>query len=233
MTVLSRIRLFGLMFGLMALVACDTAEERAEGHYQRGLQLLEEGKTEQALLEFKNALQLNEDSVAPRMEFAKIRMEQGEFRGAIGNFLKVIEVEENNLEARIHTGRLILQFENEPEEAREHIEAAAAIAPDNIEVRALLAAMDQNQGRAEDAANKALAVLADDPGNVMAVSVLVAQRIDEDDYDGVIEVVDKAIAATEAASIRDMGKVMGALKAKYTGQIDFAKVGPLVKERLG
>ncbi len=41
-----------------------------------------------------------------------------------------------------------------------------------------------------------------------------------------------AISETGAESIRDMGKVMGALKAKYTGQMDFGSVGPLVKERL-
>ncbi len=44
--------------------------------------------------------------------------------------------------------------------------------------------------------------------------------------------VDAAIAETGADSIRDMGKVMGALKAKYTGQMDFGKVGPVVKDRL-
>lgn len=45
--------------------------------------------------------------------------------------------------------------------------------------------------------------------------------------------VDAAIAAVEATSIRDMGKVMAELKAKYTGQMDFGKTGPLVKQRLG
>lgn len=44
--------------------------------------------------------------------------------------------------------------------------------------------------------------------------------------------VDAAITETGAASVRDMGKVMGALKAKYTGQIDFGAVGPMVKDRL-
>ncbi|ABG31572.1 GatB/YqeY domain-containing protein [Roseobacter denitrificans] len=44
--------------------------------------------------------------------------------------------------------------------------------------------------------------------------------------------VDAAIAEIGAESIRDMGKVMGALKAKYTGQMDFGKIGPTVKERL-
>ncbi|MCB2125584.1 MAG: GatB/YqeY domain-containing protein [Rhodobacteraceae bacterium] len=41
-----------------------------------------------------------------------------------------------------------------------------------------------------------------------------------------------AIAETGATSIRDMGKVMAALKAKYTGQMDFGAVGPMVKDAL-
>lgn len=41
-----------------------------------------------------------------------------------------------------------------------------------------------------------------------------------------------AISETGAASIRDMGRVMGALKGKYAGQMDFGRVGPMVKERL-
>jgi len=45
--------------------------------------------------------------------------------------------------------------------------------------------------------------------------------------------VDKAIAEVGAASVRDMGKVMGVLKGKYTGRMDFGKVGPMVKTALG
>ncbi|MDB4841838.1 GatB/YqeY domain-containing protein [Planktomarina sp.] len=41
-----------------------------------------------------------------------------------------------------------------------------------------------------------------------------------------------AITASGASSIRDMGKVMGVLKAKYTGQLDFGKVGGMVKAQL-
>ncbi|MDF0600613.1 GatB/YqeY domain-containing protein [Psychromarinibacter sp. C21-152] len=50
--------------------------------------------------------------------------------------------------------------------------------------------------------------------------------------DEVRAAVDKAIRKTDANSIRDMGRVMGALKAQYTGQMDFGRVGPMVKERL-
>ena len=44
--------------------------------------------------------------------------------------------------------------------------------------------------------------------------------------------VDEAISEVGADGIRDMGKVMGVLKSKYTGQMDFGAVGPMVKERL-
>jgi len=50
--------------------------------------------------------------------------------------------------------------------------------------------------------------------------------------DEVVAVVEAAVAEVGAESIRDMGKVMGALKAKYTGQMDFGKVGPKVKDQL-
>ncbi|MDO6458701.1 GatB/YqeY domain-containing protein [Celeribacter halophilus] len=49
----------------------------------------------------------------------------------------------------------------------------------------------------------------------------------------VAKAVEEAISETGAESIRDMGKVMGVLKAKYTGQMDFGAVGPLVKAKLG
>jgi uncharacterized protein len=44
--------------------------------------------------------------------------------------------------------------------------------------------------------------------------------------------VSEAISSTGATTIRDMGKVMGELKAKYTGQMDFGTVGPMIKTRL-
>lgn len=44
--------------------------------------------------------------------------------------------------------------------------------------------------------------------------------------------IDTAIRDTEASSIRDMGKIMAELKARYTGQMDFGRVGSLVKARL-
>ena len=52
--------------------------------------------------------------------------------------------------------------------------------------------------------------------------------------DAEIETVLKSIiSATGAASMRDMGKVMGELKAKYAGQLDMAKASSMIKSLLG
>jgi uncharacterized protein len=46
------------------------------------------------------------------------------------------------------------------------------------------------------------------------------------------QAVADAIAETGAASIRDMGKVMAALRAKHAATLDMAKAGQVVKARL-
>ncbi len=53
------------------------------------------------------------------------------------------------------------------------------------------------------------------------------------DEAAVAAAIDKAVAATGATSVKDMGKVMGELKKAYAGQMDFSKAGALVKTRLG
>lgn len=65
---------------------------------------------------------------------------------------------------------------------------------------------------------------------IEVISEFLPRQLDEDEMKAAI---DKAIEETGAASIRDMGKVMGRLKEKYTGQMDFGAVGPMVKNKLG
>ena len=50
--------------------------------------------------------------------------------------------------------------------------------------------------------------------------------------DELAALVDEVIAATGAASMKDMGKVMGQIKAKAAGRADMGAVSAAVKERL-
>ena len=55
-------------------------------------------------------------------------------------------------------------------------------------------------------------------------------QLSDADLDALIA---ETIAATGAASIKDMGKVMGIIKAKAQGQADMAVVGAKIKAKLG
>ncbi|MEL6619642.1 MAG: GatB/YqeY domain-containing protein [Pseudomonadota bacterium] len=64
---------------------------------------------------------------------------------------------------------------------------------------------------------------------VKVIEEFLPQKLDDD---AAAKAVDDAITEVGADSIRDMGKVMGVLKSRYTGQMDFGAVGPMVKDRL-
>ncbi len=64
---------------------------------------------------------------------------------------------------------------------------------------------------------------------VGVIEEFLPRQLSENEVD---KAIGSAIKATGAESIRDMGKVMGELKARYTGQMDFGAVGPMVKDRL-
>lgn len=64
---------------------------------------------------------------------------------------------------------------------------------------------------------------------IAVIEEFLPRQLSEEETDAAI---DRCIKETGATSIRDMGKVMGALKEKYTGQLDFGKVGGKVKDRL-
>lgn len=46
------------------------------------------------------------------------------------------------------------------------------------------------------------------------------------------KICQQIISKTGASSVKDMGKVMGALKKEYSDELDFAKAGSLIKELL-
>jgi len=50
--------------------------------------------------------------------------------------------------------------------------------------------------------------------------------------DDIAAAIAAVIADIEAETLKDMGKVMAALKDKYQGQMDFSKASALVKEKL-
>jgi uncharacterized protein YqeY len=64
---------------------------------------------------------------------------------------------------------------------------------------------------------------------IAIISAYLPKQMSDDEVKAAVAAI---ISETNAAGIKDMGKVIGALKAKYAGQMDFAKASGVVKAAL-
>ena len=64
---------------------------------------------------------------------------------------------------------------------------------------------------------------------IVVIERFLPQQMDEAAVEAAVK---EAVASSGAKSIKDMGGVMAALKAKYAGQMDFAKASAAVKKTL-
>jgi len=83
-------------------------------------------------------------------------------------------------------------------------------------------AMYESGGRPELAAQER--------AEIAVITAFLPRQLDDAEIAAAIK---EAIAATGAASIKDMGKVMAALRERHAGKMDFSKAGPAVKAALG
>lgn len=131
---------------------------------------------------------------------------------------------------RISTLRLMLAALKDREIALRAEEGPDTL--DDAQVMALLARMvkqrEESAATYEQAARMELAEA--ERREAQIISEFLPKPLSEAEVDGAIR---EAIATTEAGSIRDMGKVMARLKARYAGRMDFAAAGAKVKAALG
>ena len=101
-------------------------------------------------------------------------------------------------------------------------EEIVALMQKMIKQRHESAAMYEKGGRPELAAQE--------QGEIAVISSFMPQQLSESEVAAAIK---EAIAATGALSVKDMGKVMAALKERHAGKMDFSRAGPAVKAALG
>ena len=74
-----------------------------------------------------------------------------------------------------------------------------------------------------------LELAAKEEAEIAVIEAFLPQQLDDDAIEAAVAA---AIAEAGAASIKDMGKVMAALRAKHAAALDMGKAGPIVKARL-
>lgn len=204
-------RFFGtarLMFGVLgvvALAACDTAEERAEGHYQKGIELLEAGDVDRALVELRNVFQLNGLHRDARALYAATVLDQGRISEAFGQYLRLVEQYPDDLQARIVLANLSIDG-RQWEEATRHVNRARQIAADDFEVQVLDLVMRYREAglNGDDDTRRTLlteaeAKLAQAPEKLTLHNILIDGAIWQQDFDLALRRVDAALEYNKEA----------------------------------
>jgi putative PEP-CTERM system TPR-repeat lipoprotein len=190
-----------LLASVVALSGCESSEERAERFYQSGLQLLEAGDVDRALVEFRNVFQLNGQHKEARRTYAEVQRERGKTGEAFGQYLRLVEQYPDDLPARIALAEMAIDSGNW-EEAEKQGRAARDLAPQDPAVLVINAALDyrkalmDKQPEAEAAAIAvARAALEADPGNLIARRMVIDQKVTKGDFRGALPDIETGLAA--------------------------------------
>ncbi|WP_420336505.1 tetratricopeptide repeat protein [Roseibium sp.] len=182
---------FVTIFGLIFLVGCSSSEERAENHYKRGLELVEEGELTKAGLEFRNALKLNSEHSDALFAFGEVQEQQGEIQAAFRIYNSVSEQAENHVPVRLKLVYMLLAA-NQTEQARKFLDEALAISPDEPEVVVAKATYELKSGNPEEAERLAKQAVEAKADLEDAYIVLASARMVLNDPAGALEYIDKA-----------------------------------------
>lgn len=196
-----RARLIGLIaaasFALLA--GCDTAEERAERHFQSGLELLQAGDVERALVEFRNVFKLNGSHREARLAYAKVERDRGNLQAAYGQYLRVVEQYPDDFEALLALAEIASQG-GEWQEADRHAAAALALQPDNVDVQIVRAVADyglaKEKATGADTApivERVRKLRAERPENLLLFGVLIDDAVLQQDYPAALANIDDAL----------------------------------------
>lgn len=130
---------------------------------------------------------------------------------------------------RTSTLRLMLAAIRDRDIARRADESGAEI--DDAEIMALLARMVKQREESAVAYETAgrMELAEAERAEIGVIQEFLPRPLSEQEVDAA---VDRAIEDAGASSIRDMGKVMGLLKSRHAGQMNFAEAGARVKDRL-
>ena len=180
---------------------CDTAEERAEARYQSGLELLEAGDVDRALIEFRNVFRLDGAHREARRHYAEAVHARGNLREAYGQYRRLVEQYPDSLPGQRGAAELALEF-NDWDAARRHGAAAAELAPDDPLVQAVNATVSYRDALSEgedetarrEAVTKAQALVEENPDLMIARQVVIDDLIRNQDWTAALSAIDAALA---------------------------------------
>ncbi len=178
---------------ILVLTACSSPEEKAQKYYLKGMELLEEGETEKAKIEFKNALQIKKNMNDALFGLVLAFEKEGDWQKVFTLANQVIEQDPKHVKGLIKVGSLYLAA-GKLDKAVEISLKLGVLAPEESDVLSYRAAVALKSGDTNAALELANRALAKDPKNTEAVVVLASERIAAGDKVKAIAILDAGIA---------------------------------------
>lgn len=178
---------------LFGLSACDSPEERAAEHMERGIALFEAGNYDRARIEFKNALQRRPTSGLAYYYLGRVYEKLELWQEAMRAFVHAVDQSPDHIDANIRLGRYYVLGNNlsEAETRAEHVIAVSE--GRSAEGYALRASVQLARERLDEARKDARQSLELEPGNATATSVLVGLYRKEHKLAEAIELLVRAL----------------------------------------
>ena len=100
------------------------------------------------------------------------------------------------------------------------------------EILSLLQSMIKHRNESIEAFKKGgrMELAEQEAGEIAVIERFLPRQMSDDEVE---KEVDTVIAEFNALTLKNMGKVMGALKERYPGRMDFSKASSFLKEKLG
>lgn len=192
-----------MVLGASLLTACDTAEERAQKHFEKGMALLEAGDTDRALVEFRNVFKLNSTHRDARLTYAQVEEKRGNISSAYGQYLRLVEQYPDDLDGQRALARLALAIGNWDEVER-HVAIAKKLAPDDLDVQAIElslnyrnAVLGRDTSAIRTAAAAAAALVEKKPDQMNARRVVIDDFVRGQDWRAALSAIDASLAVNE------------------------------------
>jgi len=199
MTGLLRLGIFAL--ALTALAACDSAEERAEKHFQNAQELLAKGDTQRAMVEFRNVFSLNAAHREARLAYAETARSIGNVSESYSSYLRIAEQFPDDMAVRKTLTEMAILAQNWTE-AERHGKAILASADDidgqEIPLLALefrQAVIDKDAPKIRELTRKTEALRKQNPDSEILGRILVEGYLQAGEIDKALEITDATIAA--------------------------------------
>ena len=147
-----------LVLTLIILSSCSTPEEKKEKHYLRALEYVKISDEKAAILELRNAIQIDAKYADARYQLGLLLLKAGDAQGAFSELQRAFSLDPNNADAGVKVAEFYLLSQSK-EESRTYVQQVLQADPDYPDALALAANLeliDGNFVKAEEFIDRAI-----------------------------------------------------------------------------